>query len=223
LYKPRLYHLPKLVKFHRSFCNFILVRIAFKIFTQLLSYIFCTYVRRLVHEQIRKRRCGKEKSGRFVFKKLVLFTLTLGLTTPYSLGILVWNFYQTFVIVSIEFWLRLEPQIRSTRFALNFLFITATAEKKICLCMKLLDFFPRWILIRLTSNLSRFVPNSIKILTWNFRKKNIWVEFFINLVQTKAILYQNLWNVTIVSVILFWFVLCCRNLHNYFHILLAPR
>ena len=170
LYKPRL-PLPKLVKFHHSFCNFILVRIALKKFTQLLSYIVCTYVRRQFHKQITKRRCGEEKPGRFVFKNLVLFTLTLGLITPYSLGILVWNFYQTFVIVSIEFWLRLEPQIRSTRFAIKFLFITVTAEKKVCLCVNLFYCFPRWILICLTWNLSCFVPNLVKILTWNFRKK----------------------------------------------------
>jgi len=36
------------------------------------------------------------------------------------LGILDWNFYQTFVTVSIEFWLRFEPQIRATRLAINF-------------------------------------------------------------------------------------------------------
>jgi len=34
-------------------------------------------------------RYGEEKPGRFVFGKPVLFTLDLGLTAPYSLGILV--------------------------------------------------------------------------------------------------------------------------------------
>jgi len=43
---------------------------------------------------------------------------------PYSLGILVWKFYQTFVLVSIEVWLKFEPQIRPTRFEIKFLFIT---------------------------------------------------------------------------------------------------
>jgi len=85
------------------------VHIALKIFTQVLSYVVCTQVSRHVHKQITKRRYGEEKSGRFVFGKPVLFTLGLGLTTPYSFGILVWNFYQTFVTVSIEFWLRFEP------------------------------------------------------------------------------------------------------------------
>jgi len=40
-------------------------------------------------KKIRKRRYGGEKLGRFVFGKPVLFTLGLGLTTPYSLGVLV--------------------------------------------------------------------------------------------------------------------------------------
>jgi len=79
--------------------------------------------------------------GRFVFGKPVLFSLGLGLTTPYSLVILVWNFYQTFVTVSVVFWLRIEPQIRSTRLTINFLFITARAERKVRLCAILFDFF----------------------------------------------------------------------------------
>jgi len=33
------------------------------------------------------------------------------------------------------------------------------------------DFFRGRLLIRLTWNLARFVPNSVEILTWNFRKK----------------------------------------------------
>ena len=142
-----------------------------KKFTQALSYVVCTQARRHVHKRITKRRYGEEKPGRFVFEKPVLFTLVLGLTTPYSLGILVWNFYQTFVTVSIEFWLRFEPQIRPTRLAINFLFVTARAERKVRLCVKLFDFFREWILIRFTWNLLRFFPNSVEILGWNFRKK----------------------------------------------------
>ena len=80
----------------------------------------------------------------FFFGKPVLFTLGMWLTMPYSLGILVWTFYQTFVTVSIEFWLRFESQIPPTRLAINFLFITARVERKVRLCVKLFDFFPRW-------------------------------------------------------------------------------
>ena len=141
-----------------------------KKFTQVLSYVVCTQVRRHIHKQITKRRYGEEKPGHFVFGKLVLFTLGLWLITACSLGILVWNFYQTFVAVSIEFWLRFEPQIRPTRLTIIFLFITAPTDRKVRLCVKLFYFFPRWILIRLTWDLSCFLPNSVEILTWNFRK-----------------------------------------------------
>ena len=64
-------------------------RIALEIFTQVLSYVVCTQVRRHVHKQITKIRYGVEKPGPFVFGKPILFTLGLGHTTPYSLGILV--------------------------------------------------------------------------------------------------------------------------------------
>jgi len=147
------------------------VCIALKKFTQVLSYVVCTQVRRHVHKKITKRRYGGEKPRRFVFGKPVLFTLGLGLTTPHSSGILVGHFYQTFVTVSTEFWLRFEPQIRPTRRSINFLFITARAESKVRLCVKLFDFFRGWILICLIWNLSRFVPNSVETLTWNFTKK----------------------------------------------------
>ena len=117
-----------------------------------------------------KEDTGKKSQEVFVFGEPVLFTLGLGLTAPYYLGILVWNSYQTFVIVSIEFLLRFEPQTRPTRFPINFLFITARDERKVRSCVKLFDSFPGWILIRLTWNLSCFVPNSVDILTRNFRK-----------------------------------------------------
>jgi len=65
------------------------VCIALKKFTQVLSYVVCTQVRRHVHKKITKRGYGGEKPRRFIFRKPVLFTIGLGLTTPYSLGILV--------------------------------------------------------------------------------------------------------------------------------------
>ena len=170
-------------------------------FTQVLSYVVCTQVRRHVHKKITKRRYGDEKPGRFVFGKAVLFTIDLGLTTPYSLGILVWNSYHTFFTVSIEFWVRFEPQICPTRLTINFLFITARAERKVRLCVKLFDFFRGWELIRLTWNLSRFVPNSVEILGWNFRKILFRENFSGNFVPTKVILYRNFWNSGLISAI----------------------
>ena len=169
------------------------------------STFVCTQVRRHVHKWITKRRYGEENSGRFVFGKPVLFTLGLGLSAPYSLGVLVWNFDQTFITVSIEFLLRFEPQIRPTRLTINCLLITVRAERKVRLCVKLFDFFRGWILIRLTRNLSRFVRNSVEILTWNFNKKLFWENFSEIFVQTKAIIFRNMWNFALRFAI---FILC---------------
>ena len=190
------------------------VHIALKRFTQVRPYAVCTQVRRHVHKRITKRRDGEENPGRVVFGKPVLFTLGLGLTTSYSLGVLVWNFSQTFVTVSIEVWLRFEVQIRPTRLGINYLLITARAERKVRLCAKQFDFFRGRILICLTWNLSRFFPNSVEILTWYFRKKIISGEFFRNFVQTKVILYRNLWNFALLSTIFILGPYCAEKVHT---------
>jgi len=82
----------KLLKFRPTLCNFYCVCIALKKFTQVLSYVICTPVRRHVHKWITKRRYGGENPRRFVFEKPVLFILGLGLTTPYSLCVFGLNF-----------------------------------------------------------------------------------------------------------------------------------
>ena len=69
--------------------------------------------------------------------------------------------------MSIEFWVEFEPQIPPTRLAINFSFITARAERKDRLCVKLFDFFPRCIPL----NLSRFVPIPVEVPTRNLMKK----------------------------------------------------
>jgi len=113
--------------------------------------------------------------------------------------------------VSTEFWLRFEPQIRLIGFAITFLFLTARVVTKVCLCMKLFHLFLVWILIRLTWNLSRFLPNSVEILTWNFRKKLFRENFSEILLKTKVILYWNLWNFTLFSAILFWVCIALKK------------
>jgi len=92
-------------------------------------------------KQSQKGDTGKKIQDVLFSEKPVLFTLGLGLTTPDSLGVLVWNIYRTSVTVSIEFWLRFEAQIRPTRLAIHFLFITARAGRKVRLCVKTVWFF----------------------------------------------------------------------------------
>ena len=199
------------------------VRIALKISAQVPSYVVCTQGRRHVHKQITERRYRVEKLRRFVFGKPVLFTLGQGLTTPYSLGTFVWNFYQTFVTVSTEFWMRFEPQIRPTGLAINFLFITARAERKVRVCVKLFHSFRGWILIRFTWNLSRVVPNSVEILTWNFRKKLFRENFSkilckARLSSTKTCEISPYFRKFYYGSVLRW-----KNSHKYFHMLFASE
>jgi len=197
------------------------VRIALKKFTQVISYVFCTQVRRHVHKQIKKRRYGKEKSGRFVFGKPNFSTLGLGLTTPYSLGILVWNFYQTVVTVSIEFWLRFEPQIHPTRLAINILFITARVEWKVRLCVKLFYFF--------VGESSSVWPEICRVLSqiqWRFLRETTGKNYFGRIFQKfganqgyplpKLVKFRHTF---------YNFILGPqnneKNIHKYFHILFA--
>ena len=88
--------------------------------------------------------------------------------------------------MSTEFWFRFVPQIRPTRLAINLLLIIARAERMVRSCVTLFDFFRGSILIRFTWNLSRFVPNSVEILTWNLRNKLFWENFSEIFAQTKA-------------------------------------
>ena len=226
------YPIPKTCEISPYLLQFLFcVRIALKKFKQVLSYVFCTQVRRHVHKRITKSRYGEEKPGRFVFGKQVLFTLGLKLTTPYSLGVLVWNLYNTFVTVSIEFWLRFVPDIRPTRLSISFLFITARAERKVRSCVKLFNFFRGWILIRLTWNFLRFVPNSVEILTWNFRKKLFWENF--SEILRKLFTWNSCVNFSVPKLVKFrptfrnfYFASVLRrkkNSHKYFHMLFLPR
>jgi len=133
-------------------------------------------------------------------------------------GVLFWNFYHAFVTVSIEFWLNFEPQIRPTRLEINFLLITDKAKRKVRLCVKLFDFLHRWILIRLTWNLSRFASNSVEILTWNFRK-NISGEFYRNFCTNQGYPLTKL--VSAIFILRPYYAE--KNSHKYFHMLFAPK
>jgi len=200
--KAIIYH--KLVKFRPTFWNFILGPYCAEKFTEVLSYVVCTEVRRHIHKQITKRRYGGEKPGRFVFGKPVLLTIGLGFTTPYSLGILVWNFYQTFVTVSTEFLLIFEPEINPTRLAINFLFITARAKMKVCVCVKLFDFF--------VGEYSSVWPKICRVFSeiqWRFLRgisgKNYFGRIFQKFCPLPRLLSTtNLWNFATLSEILFW-------------------
>jgi len=179
-------------------------RVALKKFTQVLSYVFFTKVRRSFHKQIIKRSYGEERPRHFISGKWVLITPVLGLTTRYSLGILAWNFYQTLFILSIDFWLRFEPQILSTRFAINF-FIHHCQGWKEGLFVRETVWFFSWVNTHpFDLKFVAFCPKFSRDSYVEFQEKTISGELFRNFVQTKAIIYQNFGNFALVSTILFW-------------------
>jgi len=190
-----------------------------KKFTQGLLYVVCTQARKHVHKRITKRRYGEKEPGHFVFGKPVLFTLGLGLTTPDSLGILFWNFYQTFVIVSIEFWLRFEPQIRPTRLETNFLrfrvfFRHCQGWKEGSFVCGNVWFFLSVNIHPFDLKFDAFCPKFRGDSWVEFQEKTIPGEFFKNFMQTKAILYRNLWNSALNSAISFWVRIALKEIHT---------
>jgi len=125
--------------------------------------------------------------------------------------------------VSIEFWLRFEAQNRPRGLEINFLLIPARAERKVCLCVKLFDFFLGRILIRLTWNLSRFVPTSVEILIWNFRKNyfgRIFRKFCANQCYPlpKFVKFRPTFGNFYFGSVLRW-----KSSHKYLHMLFAPK
>jgi len=190
------------------------IRITLKKFAEVLSYVVFTKVRRHVRKKITKRR---------YVRKQVVFTLGLGLNTPYSLGISVSNFYQTFITVSIEFWLRFEPQIRPTWFEINFLFITARAKKRLFVCV--------WnCLIFFLGEYSSVWRKNCRVLSQiqsrffcGISGKTISREFLWNFIEKKGYPLPQLFNFALLSVILFWVRIALKNSHMYFHMLFSPR
>ena len=118
--------------------------------------------------------------------------------------------------------MRFEPQIRPSRLAINFLFINTRTERKVCLCVKLFDFFRGRILIRFTWNLSIFVSNSVEMLTWNFRKKLCRENF------SKFLCKPRLSSTETCEISPYFLkfysesVLRWKNSHKYFHMLFVP-
>jgi len=148
-----------------------------------------------------KQKIRGRKARTFCFRKTIFVHSRSG--TYYSLLL------RCFGLKSLQdvrhcvylFLVRFEPHIRPTRLAISFLLITARAKSNVRSCVKLFDFFRGWILIRLTWNLSRFIPNSVEILMWNFIKKLFRENFSKIFAQTKAIHYLNLWNFALLSAI----------------------
>jgi len=220
--KPRL--CPTFGEISPYFLQFLLcVRIALKKFTQVLSYVVCTQVRRHINKRITKRKYGEEKPGRFVFEKRVLFTLGLRLTTPYSSGALVWNVYQWFVTVCIEFWLRFgtdSSHIIGNKFFINH----CQGRKEDSFVCETVWFFSWMNTHSFDLNFVAFFPKFSGDSYVLFQEKTISGEFFRNFRGNQGYPLPNhvKFRPTFCN---FYYasVLRWKNSHKYFHMLFAPR
>ena len=88
---------------------------------------------------------------------------------------------------------------------------------------KLFDFFRGRILIRLTWNLSHFVPNSVGILMWNFRKKLFRENFSEILCKPRLSSTETCEILPYFLQFYYGSVFRWKNLDKYFHMLFAPR
>ena len=198
------------------------VRIPLKKFTQVLSYVVCTQVRRHIYKKITKRRYGEEKPRRFVFGKPVLFTLGLGLTTPYSLGLFVWNFYQTFVTCLLSFaeiWALDSSHNIDNKFFIHH----CQGWKEGSFVCETVWYFS-WVNthpfdLKFVALCPKFSGDSYV----EFQEKTFSGVFFRNFVQTKVISTKTC---EISPYFLQFYsgsVLRCKNSHKYFHMLFAAK
>ena len=128
-----------------------------------------------------------------------------------------------FVTVSIEFWMRFEPQIRPTRLAINFLLITARSKRKVRLCenvwffswvntypfdLKFVAFFPEF-------SADSYVEFQEKIISWEFFRIFLAIQRYPlpKLVKFRPT-FCNFYST---------FVMRWKNSHKYIHMLFAPR
>jgi len=90
--------------------------------------------KKIYGRKVRKFCFWKNKFSSFVYSQS-------GTYYALFLGCFDLKFYQIFLIACIVLWLRFEPQICSTRFWMNILFVIATTEMKVRFCVKLFDHF----------------------------------------------------------------------------------
>jgi len=88
------------------------------------------------------------------------------------------------------------------------------AKRKVCLCVQLFDFFPRWILIRFTLNLSHLFQIQWRFLHGILTKK-LFPENFSEIICKPKLSSTKLCKI--------WPSYCIeKNSHKYFHMLFAP-
>ena len=179
-------------------------------------FICCLYPVKEACPKIKyRKRYKEEKPWRFFWKKEFsrFFALGLVLITPYSLGVLNRNFHHTFLIMCIGLWLKFEPQIRSTRFAINFLFIIATTERKVRFYVKLFDhFLTQYSFV--WAEVCRISTQLLLGFFHNISIRHYFRKLFKNVLHSKPLLFRYFQNYALVSTILLWVHITQKSFEN---------
>jgi len=177
------------------------IRIALKKFTQGLSYVVCTQVRRHVHKQITKRRYAEEKPGRSVFRKTSFVQSGSGTYYALLLGCFGLKFLPDVRNYVHWVWPEICAPNSSHKICNKFFIDHCQGWKEGSFVCETVWFFS-WVNTHLFDlKFVAFCPKFSGDSYVEFQEKTIPGEFFRNIVQTKAILYKNLWNFALLSAI----------------------
>ena len=133
--------------------------------------LFWNQVRRHVHKKNHKKKIRRRKVGSFCFRKSSFFHPRSWTYYALLLQYFGWKFLphvcHCVYSVLVDIWAPDSSQEIGTKFFIDH----CHGWKEASFVCETVWFFRGWILIRFTLNLLRFVPYSVEILTWNFRKK----------------------------------------------------
>jgi len=195
---------------YRNLWNFALlseilfcVRIALKKFTQVLSYVVCTQVRWHVHKKNHKKKIRGRKARTFCFRKTSFVHPRSG--TYYALLLGYFGLKILPEVLHCVYWVLAEIWAPDSSHKIgNKFFVHHCQDWKEGSCVWETVWFFSWTNTHsLDLKFVAFCPKFSGDSYVEFKEKTISGEFFRNFVQTKAILYRNLWNFALLSEILF--------------------
>jgi len=216
LCKPRLSSSIKTCEVSPKFLQFYSVSVLrlknLKKLTQVLSYVFCIQVRRHVHEKNHKKEIKGRKVRTFFFPENHFCSLSvwnLLRLFPWIFWIEIFTRYSPLCLLSFgcDLSSKSVPQDSQENFYSS---LSVLKGRFVCV-WKCLLFFSCLNTHPFDLKFDALCPKFSRHSYVEFREKTILGEFFRNFVQTKAILYQNLWIFTLIFAILFWVRIVLKN------------
>jgi len=185
-----------------------------KKFTQVLPYVVCNQVRRRVHKQITKKKIRGRKFRTFCFWKTSFVHSWFGTYYALLLGWFCLKFLLD--VCHCVYWVFVENWVSDLSHKIgNKFFIDH------CQGWKLGSFVCEavWLFSWVNTHpfdlkFVAFFPKFNVDSNEEFQEKNYLGKFFIIFLQTKAILYQNLWNFAVLSAISISVRIALKKIHT---------